>query len=694
MKNFLLLFFSAALMGCAVGASTPLAIDNVFSDHMVVQRGKPVRFSGTAVPGTLVKCRFRGEEASACAGEDGRWGVEFRPGEAGGPFEFDLFTDRSGKAVIKDILVGDVWLCSGQSNMEMPIWSHDPHYRRLDGKEFAASFKDPNLRLLQVAKSVAVGELFTDFPARPAWKRADNPAAIEEFSFTGLSFGMALREKLGEDVPIGLVNASWGGTLIEPWIPFSAYAGDPGRYGEVVDALGGSFAGDRADYAAKMVQRAKLRQADLLEWVGRFLKSGGEASRTALADWAKPAFDASKWAKVTRRTMTGLSEPGVAWYRFEFELPEAWVGKKLVFHADYVNDADETFFDGEKIGQTGPAEMLSGYWAAPRDYAFTAKTAGRHVIAVRAQDHFSSGGLGEKLQVIELESGATIDFREFLEKVEFRADLDRIGDRPPVPSLSADSRPTCQTWTALYNTMIHPLTAMNIKGVIWYQGCSNAGNYRLYPHLQQLQINSYRRAFRDAALPFVITQLAAFKEHSPGKADDGSLVEPLVGELGFAPMREAQFAAVRDVPQAGIACTIDIGMMYDIHPKQKVEVGRRLAHEAMRLGYGRKAFSPGPSAAEVKAAGGEMRVLLANIGEGLYAKGGKIGKHLFALAGEDGQWCWADARLNSDNTISVFSGEVAKPVAVRYAYYDCPREPNLYRCGDDLPVFPFCCRLP
>ena len=671
------------------------SLDNVFTDHMVLQRGKPIRFSGWADPGTVVTCAFRGQELSATATAEGRWEVAFPAAPAGGPYALNVRTNRRTSVALSDLLVGDVWICSGQSNMEMPIWGDGKYYRRLDGKEFAASYKDRQVRLLQVPKAVGVGEPFAELSGRPSWKVADTPAAIEEFSFTGLSFGQALRD-LSPDVPVGLVNASWGGTLIEPWIPYSAYKNGGAAYADVVTSVEPVLQGDRSEtaVAAKVRAQAEKVRQTLVAWVARFKASDPETSARALAAWGKPDLDVSDWTPVTSGSAKGLSEPGIAWYRFDFDVPEAWVGKKLVFHADYVNDADETFFDGTPIGATGPETMMTDYWIAPRDYPFTPETAGRHVIAIRAQDHYGVGGLGEKIMVLGPD-GEKVAFTRFLEKVEFKANCVKLGDRPPVPTAGGDIWSSPQTWTALYNTMIHPLTAMNVKGVIWYQGCSNADGYRRYPALQRLQIDAWRAAFRDARLPFVITQLSAFQQHKPERqptADYWKDLKPT--DLGFARMRDAQMDSVTNYPCAGIACTIDIGCMYDIHPKNKQEVGRRLAHEARRVAYGQTDALPGPTVASAVREGSRVRVTFRNVGAGLYAKGGKISANVFALVDAEGNCAWAEATLEKDGSVLVGCASIAKPVEVRYAYTGFPHAPNLYRTGDDLPVYPFAVRVP
>lgn len=490
------------LISCALPPAG-FMLDNVFSDHMVLQREKPIRVTGWADPETEVTGHFGQTNITVVTGADGRWLVEFPAQKAGGPYELTLSTERRATLKLTDLYVGDVWICSGQSNMEMPIWGPNEFYRRLDGDTFSQEFKDGKLRLLQVGKSYSLAGEYTELPGRPTWKVADTPSAIQEFSFTGLSFGQELRKALEDDVAIGLVNTSWGGSLIEPWIPYSAYV------------------------------------------------------------------------------------------------------------------------------------------AAGEDFAWTVNR--------------------------------VAPFRE-----------GRTDGNPAEKKLSK------QVATVLYNTMIAPLTVMNVRGTIWYQGCSNAGNYPAYARLQHMLIDSWRSAFRDPEMPFVITQLAGFHKHQPKEPlpeDFWKEVGP--EELGYAPMRAVQFSAAREYPNTGIACAIDIGTHSDIHPKNKQEVGRRLAHEALRIAYGRSAALPGPSFASAKRAGDKVVVTLADTGNGLMAEGGAIGEKLFALAGADGKFAWAEATLNSDNTITVSSESVKEPVKVRYAYLAFPHQPNLYRVTDGLPLFPF-----
>ena len=363
-------------------------------------------------------------------------------------------------------------------------------------------------------------------------------------------------------------------------------------------------------------------------------------------------------------------------------------------HIDSVNDLDETFLDGDRIGET-TCKVMS-YWNAPRNYATVVRaTGGRHVLAIRAMNHFMSGGVTGEITITVNVNGTAKVFDlgktgAWRCRMEFRADANKIGLRPPVPSIGADPRNNCQTPSTLYNSMVHPFIGMALRGVIWYQGCSNAGNPKDYLTLQKLWIDDWRRAWNDDTLPFLITQLAAYNGHCPdNRAPDDFWKKEQPGEnLGFAPLREVQ-EAMFDYPLTGVACTIDIGDHSDIHPANKKDVALRLANEAMRIAYGDKDAMPGPRLREAVRDGSAMRVRFDNVGDGLFVRGGEFGPHLFAVAGADGRFVWANARLDDDSSVVVWSDEVPEPTDVQYAWSAFPPDANLFRSGDDFPVFPF-----
>ena len=227
MKKHIVAIAIAFCAAASALAQVAFSVDNIFGDGMVVQRRKPVRVSGNAEPSLSVTATFRGEKRVAVAGADGRWTVEFPAGEAGGPFEMKFVPgwEKGRSFVFTDILVGDVWVCSGQSNMSFPVWEGGHRFFRLpEGAKLARSAKDRRLRLFNGCRSIAVDGPCTDMTGRPRWMPADSYDAIAPFSAVGYLFGVKLRKALEDDIPIGMVHASWGGTMIEPWIPESAYA--------------------------------------------------------------------------------------------------------------------------------------------------------------------------------------------------------------------------------------------------------------------------------------------------------------------------------------------------------------------------------------------------------------------------------------------------------------------------------------
>ena len=673
-----------------------LFLHGAYGDHMVLQRRKPIRIAGTATVGSCVTGTFLGHKVCATAGDDGEWLLEFPPAEAGGPYTLHIEGDCHvhSSITLHDVLIGDVWFCSGQSNMSFPVWSEGTFWRLKDGEEVAAAAHDNLLRLFQVPYGVDPDGPCTEPPGRPAWKAATTAEAVKEFSAVGYWFGKTLRESLDDGVPIGLINSSWGGTRIEPWIPEWAYA-EAGRKGELDDVAHARAILDKLKGATPedlmYVARQRLR-----DWIqNKFLATDPATTADALAHWASPESGADPaWMRGAFPRLATIVEPGVVWLRREFDLPAEWAGRRVVVRIGAVNDSDETFLDGAKIGETGPdTATVIMYWAAERQYQTTlpATPDGHHVLAIRAMDHFMSGHVAAPVELI-VDGEEPIDLvpGEWMRRDEFKADIDAIGPRPPVPGSNTDPRHSCQTPTTLYNSMVHPFESMNIRGVAWYQGCSNSGDPPDYLVLSRLWIASWRRIWRDAELPFFITQLAAFCEHHPEKRldDDFWRDDTPDSRPGYAPLREVQERVADEDPLVGIACTIDIGDHSDIHPANKRDVGIRLANEALRLSYGRADVLPGPRLDTAAREGAAMRIRFRDTGDGLEAGAG-IGPHLFAVAGADRKFAWAEARLDPDGTVLTWSPDVPEPAYVRYAWSAFPPNVTLRRKGDGLPVFPF-----
>ena len=475
--------------------------------------------------------------------------------------------------------------------------------------------------------------------------------------------------------------------MIEPWISEKAYQ-ESGRTREceTVEAIRRLGAGNSDDHLTEIHHR----EVQVFEtWLKQYFASDPATTADALANWAKPDIDLSSWTRGPLTGLLGSKTVGVCWYRREIDVPASWAGRPMMLHVDAINDCDETFFDGEKIGST--SYDVPQYWAAPRDYAIPAKfvVPGRHVIAVRVMNHFMEGGITGKVWLSSEEAVDPISLNEgsWAERREFVADIRKIGVRPTVPGNELYPRESQQTPTTLYNAMIHPFTVLNVRGFIWYQGCSNTGAPEDYATLQPLMIDCWRKAWGNSEAAFIITQLSAFQQHSPESRlpdDFWKNLEP--EEFGYQKLREVQDAMLT-YPNTGVAVTIDIGDHSDIHPHNKKDVAFRLAQEAERLCYGNTGITAGPRYQAKTIESGRIRISFTHVGGGLVAKGGTIGPHSFAIAGDDGKFVWADAKIDGDDVV-VWSSSVPNPVNVRYAWAMFPPQANLYNV-EGFPMYPF-----
>ncbi len=668
-------------------------VSNLYSDHMVFQQGRPIRVVGDAPAFATVFGQFGEETATATADTNGRWVLEFSPRPAGGPYTLKISNPHAAYRVFHDILVGEVWFCSGQSNMEFPVWGEGQFFRLKDGAQLASRAHDDAIRILNVGRALGPDGPCDELPILDTWRPATSFKPVAECSAVAYHFALELRRLLPAGTPVGLISSSWGGTMIEPWISKEAFEA-AGRDGELDRIATRVLEANDPEKAQAEIARKKAEvRAKTMRWFEAFYSSAPAVTAEALASWAKPGIDLSEWKSGALASFSGLNREGVVWYRTDVTLPAGWEGKPVTLQTGAINDVDETFFDGEKVGET--TVDVDSYWAIPRAYTFTCPSApagGAHTLAFRVSDHFSSGYISTDI-TLRGPDGMTLQLGEngtWFERREFAADIGEIGVRPPVAAASGAERESQQSPATLYNSMTFGATAMDIAGVLWYQGCSNAGAYRDYVALQRILIEDWRRAWRNPELPFLITQLSAFQQHQP----ENRLEEDFWKRFGprdnpgYAPMREVQESFL-DYPGAGVACTIDAGDQFDIHPADKKTVGVRLAHEALRVAYGRADALPGPRLASAERVGNRIRVTFENVGDGLFLKE-PAGPHLFAVSDAKGDCRWGTAELDADGkTLWIFSDEVAEPVAAEYAFSAFPPRPSLYRKGDLLPVFPF-----
>ena len=542
--------------------------------------------------------------------------------------------------VVRDILVGDVWVASGQSNMEWPVAS------ARDAAAAIAAANDSRIRHFKVPTS------FAPAPQRDlvggSWAAAD-PQHVGSFSAIAYFFARDLRKSV--DVPIGIINTTWGGSRIEAWMSRAALGLDSARWA--------------ARWQAE--QDAQRRFAENLRAKIGDVPASDPGYVDGRAPWANPALDESAWQSIRVPSLweqagyEGMD--GIAWYRLSFELTadEAARGVKVGLGA--IDDADITWVNGTEIGRT------NGY-NVPRQYDVPAGAlrAGRNVLAVRVEDTGGGGGIYGAPSSVFLDLGGAR--RPLGAGWKFR-----VG----TASLQPDGQHINKVPTVLYNRMVHPLLGLPIKGVLWYQGESNAdgvADARQYAALFRTMITSWRREWRSGEVPFLWVQLANFM------APDS---QP-PAQSAWAVLRDAQTAAL-SLPKTAQAVIIDVGEAQDIHPRNKQDVGARLALAARHVAYGQSVEHVGPTHRSHSARGGEIMVRFDHAGAGLVSRApdGAVGG--FAIAGADRKFVWADARIEG-NTVVVSSPQVASPVAVRYAWGNNPTRASLYGRGG-LPAVPF-----
>ncbi len=610
----------------------------LFTDHMVLQRGVKAPIWGWTTPGARVTVEAAGQKAEAAADAQGRWMVRIGPLAAGGPFSL---TVRGPQTVtVNDVLVGDVWICSGQSNMEWPVNAAN------NAKDEIAQADHPAIRLFTVPKAVA----FEPRSLVASKWEVCSPSSVGGFSAVGYFFGRHLNAEL--KVPIGLINSSWGGTIAEAWTSAEAL--------RTLDDFR-----PRVDEVARMSEMVKRGETDQAadRWYGE--KDPGTAG-----GWFQPDADEGAWrtAEMPKNwEAAGLADfDGIAWFRRAFDAPAEWAGRDLVLNLGPIDDYDTTWFNGRKVGTTDG-------WMKPRSYRIPGEAvkAGRNVIAVRVLDTGGGGGIygqpaGLKVFPVDNE-GAAVPLAGAWRMRE-SAPLAGI---QPVPVMAADNP---NVSTVLYNGMIAPLVPFAIKGAIWYQGESNAGRAWQYRTLLPTMIRDWRGRFGVGDFGFHIVSLANFLAPSDVPVEND-----------WAELREAQALTARTLPNCGIAMTIDIGEAGDIHPRNKQEVGRRLGLSARAITYGEKGLEwSGPWFRDVKAEGGSLRIRFDHVGGGLVCRGERLAG--FAVAGEDRKFQWAEGVIDGECVV-VSSPHVPKPVAVRYAWHVNPVCTLFNKAG--LPAVPF-----
>jgi sialate O-acetylesterase len=585
-----------------------LRLAALFTAHMVVQSGQPLPIWGWADPGDKITVSLAGESGEAVAGKDGRWQATLKAIKAGGPYTLRVKGKESLQ--VEDVLAGEVWLCSGQSNMAFNL-SESDHF-----KEDGPAFNDSQVRLFSVPNRAEETPL-TDVKSQ--W-RIQTPDEARGFSAVALYFAKQLRQEL--KVPVGLVASHWGGTMIESWTSLPALQADPEsepyfKWAEKIKPtlVSGPFQFEvrNVHWAGKQTQPLDLKQPQL--WVDAVSDAKAEGlgvtGRLGVGGWVSLRQDLKQAGKAfDARAFEGLEFEAKGTGRLNVIFNQASQGD-WGFHIS----PDLTLGPAWKTYQVKFSDFLvpwGGSWPPPAEALESVS--------------FTKGDLGFPTQPAEL-----------------------------------------------YNGMIAPLRPLALRGVCWYQGESNAQRPIHYAKQLPAMIQDWRQQFANPDLAFMVAQIAGYGAHQD---------QP--GEAEWANLREAQLKVLA-VPRTGLAVCIDIGDEKDIHPKNKREVGRRLALQALETVYGQKLVARGPLVKKVEIADGHAKITFDCAGSKLAAKNGGTLKG-FAMAGADRHFVWADAKLEGDSVVLTAPG-IDQPEAVRYAWAGHP-DCDLVNT-EGLPAAPF-----
>lgn len=637
MKRVILLP-AGLMMGLAAGAA--VALPNYITDNMVVQHDAVLTVPGTAKPGATVKVtpEWSGRTVTAKADKSGRFSVKLSTPAPGGPYAI-LFDDGDGVTAVDNVLSGEVWLCSGQSNMEMPVkgWT-----TVMDYDHVVSTAHCPDVRLLQVKKNTSFSPREDVETNMGGWVPASS--ATMDFSAIAYLFARQLHEEL--KVPVGVIDATWGGTPAEAWTSYQALKGVPGFENELaaMERCGFDAAALQADYERQLADWMKLAGETDINFDKAVYQSGKEWNKMP----AGQNFDV---------TVLPSSFDGIVWAQYKFDAPAGSAGKSFVLNLCPIDDEDVTYLNGVEVARG------SGY-DTPRRYEIPAGVLkdGENILSIRISDFGGGGGFnGNAADMYALVSGDRIPLSGDW-NYAVAADFGRLPQKPV--SVGGSSYPS-----VLYNAMIYPLRSMPVKGVLWYQGCANVGRGEQYEPLFKSLIGDWRSLWGEN-LPFYFVQLAGWLQPRNLQPDSE-----------WAELRNSQAAAL-DLDNTGMAVAIDLGNPADIHPQNKQEVAARLARIALARDYGRDVVYTAPVVKDVKTLGD--KVVLTFDGEVTPASAAVTG---FIIGDGKGDWAVASARKTGPSTIEVSSIRIKKPAAVRYNWADYPGG-NLYG-ADKLPVAPF-----
>ena len=628
-----------------------IRLPRLVRDSMILQRDTKVKIWGWASPGEKIKIDFLNKKYKIVADAKGNWMVELSPMKAGGPYTMKI--DAKNHIVLNDILIGDVWFCSGQSNMVHQMKLHSVKYPdEIDHANY------PEIRQFWIPTMTDIEGPRNDLPTG-YWKSA-NPENVLDFSAVAYFFAKDLYEKY--NVPIGIINASVGGTPIEAWSSEDGLKEFPSIEINIENNK------DTA-YINSFKRKAFANFANIPKPVDKGLSGP--------IPWYDPAYVPKEWRQIG---IPGYWEDqglrdlnGVVWYRREIDVPQSMIGKPAKVFLGRIVDADALYINGKEVGNTT-------YQYPQRRYpvADGVLKPGKNLFVVRVTNNFGKGGFVPDKPYSLIAGNDTVDLKGYWQYKVGEVFIPRRG-------FGGFGLPAQNAPTALYNAMVAPEINFTIKGFVWYQGESNAGNASEYAKLQSAMITDWRNKWKEGNIPFLYVQLPGFGDYNY-----------LPSESQWAVLRKAQLQSL-SVPNTAMAVAIDLGEWNDIHPDRKKPVGDRLALAAEKIAYGENIVYSGPLYQSSTMDGNKIIISFTHTGSGLIFKNSGDSSYTsplpgdveggFTIAGADKKFVWANAKIDGDKVV-VWSNQIKDPKYVRYAWADFPVNPNLYN-REGLPASPF-----
>jgi sialate O-acetylesterase len=660
----------AGILNSAI-ATADVSLPPVISTHMVLQKCSSVPIWGSAAPSEHVVVTMNGVKGQTDAASDGKWRVKLDlHDQSAGPF--DLTVQGKNLLTVHDVLVGEVWLCGGQSNMEMPV------KRTMDAEKEVAASANSQIRLFQCKAHFA---LTPQDQVDGTWTIA-GPTTTGNYTAVGYYFAKKVNHELR--VPVGLLSCNFGGSAIESWMSIDALAQDADLKTSAESLL---------HFATVYPQALKDYQSQFAAWQAKYHREDKPAADPAA--FAAPDVSTIDWKPARSKEPSpanGLPDAGAVWFRTTVDVPTGQAGIYLPLHLTGVHDFDTVYWDGHKIGSTTADQTTSfndsiaNSLTRRYDVPGTLVKSGSATLAIRV--FAPAGGIG-----FSGVSGAPAG--PFLTKVEYALpalDPAAVKSYPQHPPIPAGERNLA---TTLYNGMLHPLIPYAIRGVLWYQGEANVGRAVQYRKAFPLLIKDWREKWGEGDFPFYFCQLANMQSK-----------RSTAGDSATAELREAQTMALSLV-NTGQAILIDLGEADDVHFRNKKEAGERLARIALANSYGKAIPFSAPMYDSMTVEGISIRLHFSRVDQGLVAKQLPAIYALkstlpadqpliknspdselqgFMICGNDRKWIWANAKIDAQ-TVLVSSPQISHPVAVRYAWADNPTC-NLYSSAG-LPVCPF-----